>query len=222
MFLFKTASDLDEAYGIICVIWKNQPKNQNPQLLLQQHHLLSENLARFDDDDSDGEPSNNNNAAGPIPQRKRSSTIVISKNMDLAADIPGLPTKEDWNMILKGSKAVAFKEGEVIVHEGEKIQKVFQIMQGTCVVQRKVSGTDTVLTLSRMGTHDFFGEISFLLGEGASGSVVAAEGGAEVVALGGDFMTILLSAKPQLASKFFKYLAVLLQRRLRSFQDRTT
>jgi hypothetical protein len=52
---------------------------------------------------------------------------------------------------------------------------------------------------------DFFGEISFLLGEGASGSVVAGEGGAEVVSLGGDFVNILLSAKPLLASRFFKY-----------------
>jgi uncharacterized membrane protein len=81
---------------------------------------------------------------------------------------------------------------------------------------------------------------------------VAGEGGAEVVSLGGDFVTILLAAKPQLAAKFYKYpifvglgwfcavcmpilslifvivlslfltyityLAVLLQRRLRTFQ----
>jgi hypothetical protein len=35
--------------------------------------------------------------------------------------------------------------------------------------------------------------------------VVAAAGGAEVVSLGGDFVSILLSAKPLLASRFFKY-----------------
>lgn len=200
-FLFKTAADLDEAFGIISLIWKNQSKSQiewEGEIETEtDRYTLSSNLHS--------------------PSLRRPS--AISKIMTLAVDIPGLPTKEDWNIIMKGSKPVSYGKGEVIIHEGDKLQKVFQISRGECVVQRKVDGTDSVLILSKMNTHDFFGEISFLLKEGASGSVVAGEGGTEVVALGGDFVNILLSAKPLLASRFYKYLAVLLQRRLRAFQD---
>ena len=54
---------------------------------------------------------------------------------------------------MKGSKAVSFQEGEAIVNEGEKFQKVFQIVRGSCVVQRKVAGSDKVMTLSKMGVN---------------------------------------------------------------------
>ncbi len=63
-----------------------------------------------------------------------------------------------------------FQPGEIIVNEGDKIQKViiqtknytqlivkrkvFQILRGTCVVQKKIPGSDKSLVLSRMGTHD--------------------------------------------------------------------
>jgi hypothetical protein len=57
---------------------------------------------------------------------------------------------------MKGSKAVLFNEGEAIVNEGEKFQKVFQIVKGSCVVQRKMAGTDKIMTLSKMGVNGIF------------------------------------------------------------------
>lgn len=60
------------------MIWKNHAKNA----------LASENASSRNEEDDIIEPE--------APVRGRPSAVI--KNLDLAVDIPGLPTKDDWSI----------------------------------------------------------------------------------------------------------------------------
>jgi len=64
-----------------------------------------------------------------------------------------------------------------------------------------------------------FGEVSFLLSGGASASVIADSANVEVYILEGYYINILFGIQPELAGRFYKYLAYTLQRRIRSREE---
>lgn len=70
-----------------------------------------------------------------------------------------------------------------------------------------------------MGEEQTFGEISFLLSGGATASVLADSEIVEVLLLEGYFINILFGIHPELAGRFYKYLATTLQRRIRSREE---
>jgi len=59
-----------------------------------------------------------------------------------------------------------------------------------------------------------FGEISLILGHGATATIVADEP-TEIYEIGGDYLRRLFNADPALAGRFFKYLGTSLEQRLR-------
>eukprot|EP01119_Soliformovum_irregulare_P016638 TRINITY_DN4855_c0_g1_i3.p1 TRINITY_DN4855_c0_g1~~TRINITY_DN4855_c0_g1_i3.p1 ORF type:complete len:130 (-),score=47.49 TRINITY_DN4855_c0_g1_i3:87-455(-) len=60
-----------------------------------------------------------------------------------------------------------------------------------------------------MVEDETFGELSFLDGENsaATASVIAGEDGTEVSIIDGEFINVLFLVKPEIAGKFFRYLA---------------
>jgi CRP-like cAMP-binding protein len=60
-----------------------------------------------------------------------------------------------------------------------------------------------------------FGEISLMLGTGATATIVADEA-TEIYEIGGEYLRRLFNADPGLASRFFKYLGTSLEQRLRT------
>ena len=119
---------------------------------------------------------------------------------------PEALTEDDWTVLLQGSKKVTFVKDQVIVTEGENFQRIYQISTGSCRIEK--SGKP----LGEMGEGATFGEVSFLLSGGASASVIADSSSVEVYLLEGYYINILFGMKPELAGRFYKYLAKTLQR----------
>lgn len=45
-------------------------------------------------------------------------------------------TSEDWKLILGGAKRLIAKQGTVIVSQNSNFQRIFQIIRGTCRIER--------------------------------------------------------------------------------------
>ena len=73
-----------------------------------------------------------------------------------------------------------------------------------------------------MEEEQTFGEISFLISGGATASVYAESEFVEVHVLEGYYINILFGIHPELAGRFYKYLANSLQRRVRSREEEKT
>ncbi len=66
-----------------------------------------------------------------------------------------------------------FGKGERIVKQGEAGSSLFLILEGSAVVEIKISDDGRVVTVAHLNTGDFFGEKSLLTGESRSATVVA-------------------------------------------------
>ena len=44
-------------------------------------------------------------------------------------------TVEDWNLILRGAKRLVLRKDAVIVPENSDMQRIFQLVRGTCRIQ---------------------------------------------------------------------------------------
>lgn len=81
--------------------------------------------------------------------------------------------------------------------------------------------SNTSLTAKILGTAEkgeVFGEITFLEGGGASASVIA-ESHVEYCMIEGHVLQILFEWKPQLAAKFFNFIATTLEKRLKALEN---
>ena len=67
------------------------------------------------------------------------------------------------------------------------------------------------LTLDR----SVFGELTFLVGGGASATITAGEGGCSITFVERNTLQTLFDSNPMLAGKFYKFLALTLNARLR-------
>lgn len=76
-------------------------------------------------------------------------------------------SKRELQRVLKTAKEVAFEEGDAMVREGEEDGRFYLLLDGTA---RVVQGRRTV---ARLGTGDYFGEISVIDGEPRSATVLA-------------------------------------------------
>ncbi|GAM27386.1 hypothetical protein SAMD00019534_105610 [Acytostelium subglobosum LB1] len=210
-FSLKSAEDLSEAYGIMTKIWKNHfgSSVRSPTKLVP-------------------------------PPPPRSPKIGRTDSFTGIAD---LPTKDEWAQILKGTKTMKYRKGEVLVIEGTEFQKIFQITSGECTIVKGLKQTDVNATmnpptlinssssssmpshmtvLARLTTGSIFGEMSFLMEGGSSISVIVSSDTLEVYTLEGYFLNIMLKSKPLLAPKFYKYLACVLESRLKLYRQTST
>jgi hypothetical protein len=130
-------------------------------------------------------------------------------------------------MILKGAKTITVAKDCVIITQGEKYQRIYQINRGQCRIEVEKEGKKVVL--GKMYQDETFGEVSFLLQEsGASASVIAdSDGGmnpnykiidlkiVDITIVEGYFVNALFSVNLDFAGRFFKYLAAVLSIRIK-------
>jgi CRP-like cAMP-binding protein len=109
-------------------------------------------------------------------------------------------SKEDWGFLLQGAKTVTYENNQRIVSEGETFQRIYQIVKGTCRIEKSSHNRP----LGTMGAGQTFGEVSFLLSGGASASVIVDSDQVEVTVLEGYFINILFGMKPDIAGRFYK------------------
>jgi CRP-like cAMP-binding protein len=109
----------------------------------------------------------------------------------------------------------------VILKEGDSMQRIYQVVSGQCqVVKLEHSRTGTnQRALVSLKQGELFGEISFLIGGGASADVVAESDIVVVFLVEAEWLKRLFNSDPTLAARFFKYLAVVIERRVQRRQQ---
>ncbi|EGG20840.1 RasGEF domain-containing protein [Cavenderia fasciculata] len=81
------------------------------------------------------------------------------------------------------------------------------------------SSSKGLTVLTKLSTGSIFGEMSFLLQGGSPISVIVSSDVLEVYTLEGYFLNIILKSKPLLAPKFYKYLACVLDTRIKQYKQ---
>jgi len=46
-------------------------------------------------------------------------------------------TKVDWDLILKDAKLIRFSKNDIIIQEGDRFQRIFQVASGSCRVEKR-------------------------------------------------------------------------------------
>jgi CRP-like cAMP-binding protein len=130
---------------------------------------------------------------------------------DLAPrDVSLLLNESDWHQVFESAETRELKLGDVVLAEGEQYQRLWQLGEhSTCSVrvgERRVA---------ELKAGEIFGEISFLLGGGASASIVCTSETATVIFVERTRLQRLFDANQLLAAKWYKFLALSMQKRLR-------
>ena len=128
-------------------------------------------------------------------------------------------TLSDWRQLLQGAEYLELYRGEAIVREGAGLKALYQLVEGTATVERKVKGRPHAVVVARKEGGDLFGERSVLVGGRASASVIVSSETAYVLRLKGSRLHKLLSSSPELSAKFYFFLAVDQARRLQAATD---
>jgi len=105
----------------------------------------------------------------------------------------------------------AFHPGDTIIEEETGGGSMFIILSGMVLVQRRLPDGRT-LDLARLGTYDYFGEMSLLTGEPRSASVVA-HTECQVLEVAKHSLEPLLARRPDLAEQIA---AIMAERKLKS------
>jgi CRP-like cAMP-binding protein len=112
---------------------------------------------------------------------------------------------------MQGAKLMTFQRNDVIVAEGTNFQRIWQVESGVCRIEKN----SLTKPLGRIEAGQMFGEISFLLSGGATASVIADSETVTCYVIEGYFINIMFNVRPQIAGRFYKYLAKTVQRTLR-------
>jgi len=119
----------------------------------------------------------------------------------------------DRALLEKKGEVLEVEKDIVLLEEGESRRVLFVILEGSCRVELSLRGKDeTVANLTR---NEFFGDMNFLEGIGASANVIANEP-TRVLVITPEETQALLAADPSLAMRFYHSLAISLSRRLRA------
>ena len=120
---------------------------------------------------------------------------------------------KDRALLEKKGEVLEVEKDHVILEEGNRRRALFVILEGSCRVVLSLRGKDeTVASLTR---NEFFGDMNFLEGIGASANVIANEP-TRILVITPEKTQTLLAADPSLAMRFYHSLAISLSRRLRA------
>ncbi len=122
-------------------------------------------------------------------------------------------TDDDRALLEEKGEVIDVEKDQLILEAGERRRALYVILEGSCRVVQTIKGNDeTVAVLAR---NEFFGDMNFLEGLGASANVLAEEP-AKLLAITPEETQTLLAADPGLAMRFYHSLAISLSRRLRA------
>ena len=183
------------------------------------HHLSTRHAEKSDDtataSSEDGRDRTGSNAGVGVAPKRRSTHMNLTPDDDGSDAGAGGMTAADWNLLQQGFQCISFTKGMSIIQQGQTQSRLFQIAKGSCRIEIKNEGDAAPKVVGRMTTRDLFGEISFIhQGSAASASVVADDDTVELYVLEGHFINILFVKYPDLAGRFFAYLAGVIAGRL--------
>lgn len=147
----------------------------------------------------------------PIIQSEDVVRAAVRENTQQTSD--DQLTEEDWHMILDHdlndptkSVAVQFTKGDYIIKQGVFYKKIFQIVSGTCIVEKEDPVTNQTSVLNYIHSGATLGEYNFFTGNAASASVVANFRLVEVYLIDKEHLCNLIQSHPQTVYRFYKHL----------------
>jgi len=117
----------------------------------------------------------------------------------------------DAEWLAQAGRQRKIPRGEVLIHEGQDIDSVFFVTQGTFSVTTRGAGQE----VARVGAGEVLGEVSYIDRHPPTATVTATEDSA-VLAVSRQALTAKIHADPGFAGRFYKAVAVFLAERLRS------
>jgi extracellular factor (EF) 3-hydroxypalmitic acid methyl ester biosynthesis protein len=120
-------------------------------------------------------------------------------------------TESDRQRLFQGARRQSYRRGQILFAEGDEQLHLYVVRQGLVRVERKYE--EKGVAVARYGPGDVVGEVSFLQGHRAQGSVIAEED-VEVDVLERQMIEALLAADSGLAARFYHSLALCLGTRL--------
>eukprot|EP01102_Stenamoeba_stenopodia_P017403 TRINITY_DN6222_c0_g4_i1.p1 TRINITY_DN6222_c0_g4~~TRINITY_DN6222_c0_g4_i1.p1 ORF type:complete len:812 (-),score=191.97 TRINITY_DN6222_c0_g4_i1:61-2496(-) len=135
-------------------------------------------------------------------------------------DLKDLPSRTDWKLILMGGETRRFQKDQVILKKNDRYQSLYQIVSGRCRVEAEDPLTKATQVIRIVDTYDIFGDIGFVTGDGATANVVSDEDDTEVYVIAADYLYHIFKRDPILVGRFYKYLAVVQEGRLREKQPK--
>lgn len=126
----------------------------------------------------------------------------------------GLLTAKDWQLFQQGARQVTYMKNQCILKQGQKSTALYQIARGDVRVEK-----NSVLEY-KLHAGDMFGEISFLQAEEDPDMALAqnsfmADGEVDMYIIDHQSIAALIKKDPNLAARFYKWLAIILGRKMR-------
>ena len=109
------------------------------------------------------------------------------------------------------------KRGQVLFREGEVGEEMFVVQRGSIVISKPVTGR-VEQVLARMGSGDFFGEMS-LFDRSPRSATVQSDSDATLLVLDREALRRLTELSPRAAAAFFQALVQVFIERLRASGD---
>ena len=122
-------------------------------------------------------------------------------------------TDDDRALLEEKGEVINVEKDQLILEAGERRRALYVILEGSCRVVQTIKGNDE--TIAVLAQNEFFGDMNFLEGLGASANVLADES-ARLLIITPEETQTLLAADSGLAMRFYHSLAINLSRRLRA------
>ena len=122
-------------------------------------------------------------------------------------------TDDDRALLEEKGEIINVETDQLILEAGERRRALYVILEGSCRVVQTIKGNDE--TIAVLAQNEFFGDMNFLEGLGASANVLADEPTRLLIITPEETQT-LLTADTDLAMRFYHSLAINLSRRLRT------
>uniref|UniRef100_A0A7S4NJH7 Cyclic nucleotide-binding domain-containing protein n=1 Tax=Paramoeba aestuarina TaxID=180227 RepID=A0A7S4NJH7_9EUKA len=147
-------------------------------------------------------------------------------------------TKEDWGLLIIGSRGFSYIKNQTILTEGEVSFGLYQIASGTVRVEKKVPGKKSIV-VAKLSAGEIFGEMSLMMyqnkekkeggvmqsgsqqtntacsnGTAAGASVIADTPDVDVYFMSGEYLLQQFEKDERLSGRFFHYLCNCLSQRL--------
>lgn len=145
-------------------------------------------------------------------------------------------TLNDWKLLLQGARKADYSKGEYIIKQDDTQKRLYHIIKGTCVTEKRITKTETTkssgegeqhlklkrtkkrksqeyIVVNTMGENETFGEISFLFDKASA--YVKAESKVQLYIIDWSWINILFVKYPNMAGRFYHHLASLMAHRLK-------
>jgi CRP-like cAMP-binding protein len=138
--------------------------------------------------------------------------------MNLIGSFPKL-TEDERAWLLSVAETIQYKTNDVIIHEGETIDRFLIIKSGNLRITRTYLDDISAEFAGPLGPGEVIGEMSFMDHKGASANLIA-DGPTEIIAITRDALFGKLDSNTSFAARFYECLFLELSRKLRSTNQR--